>query len=86
MGLFDHRHLRNEGPISKILTGIFLIAFYSAGLYRIINVLICDFKLGLVLILGPLFLFFLPFFIFGGYEQIREGVSELKSRHKEDDK
>ena len=86
MGLFDHRHLRNEGPICKILVGIFLISLYSAGLYKIISVLVRDFVFEIVLILGPLFLFFFPFFIFGGIEQIREGISELKNRHKEDDK
>ena len=79
MGLMDWRSLRDQGPISKILTGLFLVTISGLLLWKYISDIICgEIHLFLIILFALLLLLFFPLMFFGGINEIREGISIIK--------
>ena len=83
MGLFDHRHLRNESPISRIFASIFLILLFLVPLfYYIKGIIDGSLGIGLAIVFGFMLLFYCPFTLLGGIGEIVEAINELKNKKK----
>ena len=82
MGLMDWRSLHNDGPVFRIIIGFLLFCF---GLFITIRYIISLFNgvdILFAIITGFALLFFFPFLVFGGFNEMNEGFTELRNKRK----
>ena len=84
MGLQDWRHLRHEGIFSKIVIGFFLAGIWISLFVLFMINIITSFSWISLLMYTPLLLFFMPFMLFGGINEIIESVDEISKRHRKE--
>jgi len=80
MGLINWKNLRSTSISIKILAGIIMILLWVVCFVIFVFNLIKEFNIILLISVGIVFVFFFPFLVFGGYNEISEALDDMKKK------